>query len=132
MDRRYWIVAVLLLAACAQRPAAAAFPPVVAGVWHLKGVQSLEAGTAPESIRKIGTRGWWSASYEGAGSVTVEMYALTGPAGGLEMVQQWRPVADTVVWYTPRYFVVVRWKSADVAAVRAMVRELERQFREAQ
>lgn len=130
MDRRYLLAVLFLFAACAQSAAVPAFPPVVAGVWKLKGVQSFDASTAPEMIRRIGTRGWWSAAYEGAGSATVETYALTAPAAGLEMAQQWRPVADTAVWYTPRYFLVFRWKSAERAAVIALIQELEKQFAE--
>jgi hypothetical protein len=47
---------------------------------------------------------------------------------GFEMVQRWRPVADTVVWYTPRYFVVVKWLSPDRAAVSALIRDLQKGF----
>jgi len=130
MNRRCLLVVVFLFVACAQSPAAPTFPPAVAGVWKLGRVQNFDATSAPEVIRKIGARGWWSAAYDGAGSATVEMYALPGPAAGLEMVQQWRPVADTVVWYTPRYFVVVRWRSAEPAAVKALIQELEKQFAE--
>ncbi|MBZ5594024.1 MAG: hypothetical protein LAP39_17425 [Acidobacteriia bacterium] len=104
------------------------FPPTVAGAWQLKGSQNFPAATAPELIRRIGTRGWWSATYEGAGSATVEVYELTSSAGGLQMVQEWRPVADTVVWYTRRYFVVVQWRGSDRSAVSAFVRALEKQF----
>lgn len=132
MERWYLLAALFFFAACAQTPAAPAFPPTVAGVWKLEGVDRFDAGKAPEVVRKIGTRGWWSAAYEGAGSATVEMYALSRPAAGLEMVQQWQPVADTAVWYTPRYFVVVRWKNAERAAISALIRELEKEFREAQ
>ena len=42
------------------------------------------------------------------------------------MVQKWRPQTDTVVFYTLRYFVVVKWQSPDRAAVTALVRVLER------
>lgn len=132
MERCYPLAVVLLFASCARTPAAPTFPSVVAGVWHLNGVQSFGSNQAPEMIRKIGTPGWWSATYEGPGSVTVEMYALPAPPAGLEMVQQWRPAADTVVWYTPRYFVVVGWKNAERDAVRAMIRELEKESREAE
>ena len=44
------------------------------------------------------------------------------------MVQQWRPAADTVAWYTPRYFIVVKWQSQDRAAVGELVRGLQKQF----
>ena len=46
------------------------------------------------------------------------------------MVQDSRPMADTVVWYTPRYFIVVKWRSSDRNAVGAFVRAMEKQFAE--
>jgi hypothetical protein len=130
MARRLWIVVIMLLAACTAKTQPPAFPPTVAGGWQLKGSQSFPAASAPELIRKIGTRGWWSATYEGPGSATVELYELTSSAGGLQMVQEWRPVADTVVWYTPRYFVAVKWRNSDRSAVSAFVRAIEKQFAE--
>lgn len=76
----------------------------------------------------MGTRGWWRAAYEGAGSATVELYELTSSAGGLEIVQKWRPVANAVVWYTPRYFVVVRWNSDNRSAVVAFIHAIQKEF----
>jgi len=127
---RLWIVVIMLLAACTAKTQPPAFSPTIAGAWQLKGSQSFPAASAPELIRKIGTRGWWSATYEGPGSATVELYELTSSAGGLQMVQEWRPVADTVVWYTPRYFVAVKRRNSDRSAVSAFVRAIEMQFAE--
>ena len=130
MERRLWIAVAVLLGACTQKTQPPAFPPTVASAWQLKGSQSFPATSAPELIRKIGTRGWWRATYEGPGSATVELYELTSSAGGLQMVQEWRPVADTVVWYTRHYFVAVKWSSSDRSAVSAFVRAIEKQFAE--
>ena len=130
MERRLSLAVALLLAACTPITQPPVFPPTVAGAWQLKGSQSFPAATAPELIRKIGTRGWWSATYEGPGSATVELYELTSSAGGLQMVQEWRPVADTVVWYTSRYFVAAKWRSSDRSAVSAFVRAIQKQFAE--
>ncbi len=123
------ILCTLLLGACTPARPAPVFPAAI-GAWQLTRSQSFPATTAPELVRKIGTRGWWSATYEGPGSATVELYELTSSAGGLQMVQEWRPAADAVVWYTPRYFLVVRWRGADRTAVGAFVRALEKQFAE--
>jgi hypothetical protein len=128
--KRLWIAVALLLGACALKTQPPVFPPTVDGEWHLKGSQTFPAASAPELIRKIGTRGWWSATYEGPGSATVELYELTTTAGGLQMVQEWRAVADTVVWYTPRYFVAVKWRNSDRSAVSAFVRVMEKEFAE--
>ena len=130
MLSRYWTAFALLLAACAQKTQPPVFPPTVAGAWQCKGAQNYPAASAPELIRRVGTRGWWRATYQGPGSATVELYELTSDAGGLQMVQDWRPVADTVVWYTRRYFIVVKWSGADRNGVSAFVRALETQFGE--
>jgi hypothetical protein len=130
MQRRQWILAVLALSGCTQNRPAPVFSPVVADVWKLKTSQTLPADNAPELVRKTGTRGGWSATYEGPGSATVELYELTAPAAGLEMVQQWTPVPNAVVWYTPRYFVVTRWQRTDRDAVKALIRGMQKQFAE--
>jgi hypothetical protein len=130
MERRFSIALAVLLGACAEKTQPPVFLPTVAGGWQLKGSQRFPAASAPELIRKIGTHGGWSATYDGPGSATVELCELASSAGGLQMVQDWRPVADTVVWYTPRYFVVVRWRSSDRSAVSAFVRAIEKQFAE--
>lgn len=129
MNRRQWIFVAVTLGACARRVAAPVFAPTVAD-WKLRLVERFPASSVPEPIRKIGTHGWWRAAYEGPGSITAELYGLTATAGGLEMAQKWRPAADAVVWYTPRYFIVVKWRSTDRLAVGAFIRELEKQFKE--
>jgi hypothetical protein len=126
----HWVICLYLLAGCARKSQAPEFPATVAGGWHLKSSQLFPAAAAPEFERQIGTRGWWKALYEGTGSATVDVYELTSSAGGLEMVQKWRPAADTVVWYTPQYFVVVRWHGGDKAMVSALIRALEKQLAE--
>jgi hypothetical protein len=128
MDRRRWIAGAVLLGACARKNPPPVFPATIAGAWQLKDSRSFPSASAPELVRKIGTRGWWSAAYQGPGSATVELYELTSSAGGLQMVQDWRPAADAVVWYTARYFVVVRWRNTDRAALGVFVRAVEKQF----
>jgi hypothetical protein len=130
MKRRHWIFVALALSGCTRNLPAPVFSPVVAGVWKLKASRTLAADSAPELVRKMGMRGAWSATYEGPGSVTVELYELAAPGVGLEIMQNWRPVPDTVVWYTPHYFVVARWQSADREAVKALVRSIQKQFAE--
>jgi hypothetical protein len=130
MRRRRWVFNILLLISCGRKASPPVFAPTVAGTWRLKTTQSFPPGSAPEFIGKRGARAWWRASYEGPGSMTAELYELAAPAAGLELVQQWRPAADTVVWYTPRFFVVVKWQSPDRSAVGAFIRALQKQFAE--
>jgi hypothetical protein len=135
MNRRLWIFLVVACVAesgaCARRAAPPVFAPAVAGVWKLKSVESFPAASAPEVVRKIGTRRWWRADYEGPGIITAELYELTSAAGGLEMAQMWRPAPDAVVWYTQRYFIVVKWRGTERLAAAAFIRELEKQFKDA-
>jgi hypothetical protein len=43
----------------------------------------------------------------------------------LELVQRWRPSADTLFFYRGRYFVVLKWQDADRKALNAFAAELE-------
>ncbi len=77
-------------------------------------------------IRAIGTRGWIVATYGGPGKVDLAIYELTSAPGGLEMVQKWRPQANTVVFYTDRYFAVVKYDAADREPVTALITTLQK------
>jgi hypothetical protein len=65
------------------------------------------------------------ASYEGPGKLQARVYVLSSPAVGVDLAQRWRPSADTVFFYRDRYFVVVKWQSAERKALEEFVRELE-------
>lgn len=125
-----WILTVLFVTGCVRKVPPPEFAATVAGLWQLKMMQGFPPGSAPEFMGKHGARAWWRASYDGPGAMTVELYELAAPAAGLDVVQRWRPMADTVVWYTPRYFVVVKWQSPDRGAVGAFIRALQKQFAE--
>jgi hypothetical protein len=129
MTRRKWVCLLAVMAGCsAPKPKPPAFPPDTPGGWLLQISKTLPVESAPELVRKIGTRGYWSATYKGPGSATVDAYELTSSPGGLEIVQRWRPQANTLVFYTPRYFVTVKWQSEDRSAVQALVRTLEKEL----
>jgi len=128
MISRRWLCLGLSLAGCASTSDGPVFPAAVPGGWNLKSSQTFPIERAPDAVRKVGAQRCWSATYAGPGSATAEVYELATSALGLEMVQQWRPAADTVVWYTPRYFIVVKWQSQDRSAVSALVRGLQKQF----
>ena len=55
-------------------------------------------------------------------------YELTSSAVGLDLVQRWRPSADTVFFNPGRYFVVVKWQQADRKALQDFVREMEKRL----
>lgn len=102
------------------------FPDAVAENWKRKESAGLPAPDAPESVRRLGLRRAQRAVYEGPGAITADLYELTSSAAGLELVQTWRPAANTVFFYKENYFVVVKWEKAERAAVTAFVVALEK------
>lgn len=126
------ILLTLVLSGCTRNLPPPVFPQTVAGVWKLKSSQTIAAVNAPGLVHRMGKRGGWSAAYEGPGAVTFELYELKAPGVGLELVQNWQPAPDVVVWYTAHYFVVVKWQSPDREAVKLLIRTIQKQFAEPQ
>ena len=122
----------LLMLACGgvRSPAPALFPPVAAESWKLKESVVQPVSSAPDNVRRLGLKRAERAIYEGEGTITVDVYELTTSAGGLELVQTWRPAADTVFFYKETYFAVVKWERAGKPAVTAFVRDLEKRLGE--
>jgi hypothetical protein len=69
------------------------------------------------------------AAYEGPGKLDARVYVLDSPAVALELMERWRPSADTVFFNLGRYFVVVKWEDADRKALRAFAAELQMRLR---
>ena len=114
-----------MLCACGGKaPIPDVFAETMAG-WHrVGGVSSVRDEASPvnnaEAIR--------SAIYEGTGKLEARIYALPTSAMALDVVQRWTPAADTVFFYSDRFFVVVRWEAADRKALQAFVSELEKKM----
>jgi hypothetical protein len=119
-----------LLAGCGRAPTPNrfAFPETVGG-WKLKQVKELPPADAPEPARHLGLKRAQVGEYEGVGRLEAEVYDLTSDAAALEMEQTWKPAADTVAFHEGASFAVIRWQSADRAAVSAFVREMEKRLR---
>ena len=120
---------VLLAALCACR-ASVPLPPgllpdTVAGVWHRTALREESVSNTPDPVPRTSVERLEVASYEGPGRLEARVYALTSPEVGLDLVQRWRPSADTVFFYRGRYFVVVKWQEAERRALESFVRELE-------
>ena len=126
MKRRWYSLLTIALVSCASAPRPLVLPQTLASVWTLQSSHEEPAATAPEIVRAIGTRGWTAATYQGPGTVNLAIYRLTSEPGGLEMVQKWRAQANTVVFYTDRYFVVVKYEAADRAPVTALITTLQK------
>jgi hypothetical protein len=126
MKRRWCVLLTICLTACGSAPRPLELPQTLANVWTLQSSRAEPAATAPEMVQAIGTRGWTAATYQGPGKVDLAIYRLTSEPGGLEMVQKWRPQANTVVFYTDRYFAVVKYDAPDRMPVNALITALQK------
>jgi hypothetical protein len=119
----------LALTACRENvPLADPFPDTVAEAWHRSEVHETPVSEAPDPVPRNSVIRLWSAVYEGPGHLQVRAYALRSPAVGLDLVQRWRPSADTVFFNPGRFFVVIRWQQADRKALQDFVRELQKRL----
>jgi hypothetical protein len=126
---------VLLAALCACRGSAplppGLLPDTVAGVWHRTSLRDLSVSDAPDPVPRSSVDRLEVATYEGPGKLEARVYALTSAGVGVDLVQRWRPSADTVFFYQGRYFVVVKWQEAERGALEKFVRELEAKLKSA-
>ena len=126
MTRRNWFWVAALLSACSRSaPPPDLFPPTVATVWRRTALRSLQPSEAPDPVPRTVINWLQSASYEGPGKLEARTYGVVSPGVALELVQRWRPSADTVFFYRDRFFVVIKWQDADRKALQAFVRELQ-------
>ena len=126
MTRRTWLWLALAYSGCGRgSPPPDLFPPAVAGGWRRTALENLGASDAPDPVPRTVINRLQAASYEGPGKLDARVYELESAAVALDLVQRWRPSADTVFFYRDQYFVVIKWQDADRKALEAFVRELE-------
>jgi hypothetical protein len=101
------------------------FPENAAGGWHRTALVEPSLSDAPDPVPRTAVERLAVATYEGPGKLEARVYVLNSPAVGVDLAQRWRPSADTVFFYRGRYFVVVKWQSAERRALEDFVRELE-------
>ncbi len=53
---------------------------------------------------------------------------MSTPAVALDVVQRWHAAPDTIFFYADRFFVVVKWESADRKALQEFVALLEKRL----
>ena len=126
----WWVVAAALaavtLAACGEKPLPPdLLPATAAGGWHRVSLEALAPSNAPDPIPRTVIERAAVARYEGPGKLEARLYELASPAVGLDMMQRWRPSADTVFFAQGRYFTVIKWQEADRKALQQFIRELE-------
>ena len=112
-------VVLALIAACGGPPKSErpVLPPTVAEVWRLK-----DSRETPMQGRGRIVEG----TYEGPGTIRVQVHDLPSSGMALDVAQKWRQLPDTVSFYHDHYFVVVRWENSDRDALKRFVRELEK------
>lgn len=126
MTRRKWLLLIIFCAACGKpEPPPNLFTETVAGVWHRTSLRTLSASDAPDPVPRTAINQIVAASYEGPGKLDARLYQLSSSGVALDLVQRWRPSADTVFFYARNYFVVVKWQDADRKALQQFVHTLE-------
>ncbi len=131
MKRRNFVWMALLFCGCRQSsPPLPIFPEMVAGIWRRTALREVPVSEAPDPISRTSVNRLQAATYEGPGKLEARAYELTSPAVALDLVQRWRPSADTVFFYRGRYFVVVKWDQAERTALSAFVKEMEQRLPE--
>ena len=109
------LLAVLALyGGCARGRKEPVLPQTAAGGWRLQKARR-------EQGRIVGT-------YQGPGTVRVEVVDAGSPVAAFDRAQRSRPQPDTVVFYKENYFVTVNWEQADRGALKLLVRELEKRL----
>lgn len=126
MPWRNWLWLAVVLCGChREAPLPDLFPPSVAGVWRRTALANPPVSSTPDPVPRTAVNRLQTATYEGPGKLEARAYELDSPAVALDLVQRWRPSADTVFFYRDRFFVVVKWDQAERKALEAFVRELE-------
>ncbi len=121
-----WLLA--MLAGCAPPPASGPALPERAGEWTRQTHREAPAGSAPAGIARFGVQQVELADYAAPGGETLraEAYQLASSAAGLELEQTWRREPNTVAFHVDRYFVILRYASADRSLLNSFVREVQR------
>jgi hypothetical protein len=120
---------VLALAACRHAPAPPPDPfTEVVGAWHRTALTELPPSSPPDPVPPSAIQRIRAATYEGPGKLDARVYQLTSPAVALDLAQRWTPAPDTVFFYADRFFVLIRWQTADRKSLHDFVGTLEKNF----
>jgi hypothetical protein len=118
----------LLLGLCACRsgqPLPEVFRDTVGGVWRRTALRDAGPSETPDPIPRTAVRRLRIAEYEGPGKLEARLYDLQSSGVALDLVQRWRPSADTIFFYEKNYFVVVKWRQAERAALQSFVHDVQ-------
>lgn len=125
MIRRYWIAMPLAWSACG-RPARdpASLLPATAGEGWLR--SSLHGVSPPNANILRAFEATYGISGHPETTVTVDLYEGKTSGTAFEMTQHWKASPDSVFFDKGTYFVTIKWKQADRAALHDLVRALQK------
>jgi hypothetical protein len=117
----------MMLTAChrADAPMPDVFPET-SGAWHRTSVRELKPDEAPDPVPKGSIERIRQATYEGPGKLSACVYQMSSSAVALDVVQRWQSAPDTLFFYTDRFFVVVRWDTAERKLLHDFVSAMEK------
>ncbi len=121
----------LALAMAACRPAEKPMPdlfPENAGLWRRASMRELKPAEAPDPVPQASIERIRAASYDGAGKVEARVYQMSTSAVALDLVQRWQTAPNMLYFYADRFFVVVRWDSAERKELHELVSVLEKRL----
>jgi hypothetical protein len=126
MTRRMWVSLAFLLAACrTSAPPLDLFPPTAANVWRRIALRDTPVSESPDPVPRTAVKSLRTAAYEGPGKLEARAYELDSATVGVTLSQRWQPSADTIFFSRGRYFMVVKWQSADRQALQEFVQDLQ-------
>jgi hypothetical protein len=129
MTRRILLPIASILAGCRKSaPPLDLFPPTVADVWRRTAVQDTPVDESPDPVPRTAVKSLRTATYEGAGKLEARAYELDSDTVGITLSQRWQPSADTVFFARGRYFIVVKWQTADRKSLQSFIQALQRSF----
>jgi hypothetical protein len=129
MTRRAWVSIAFLFAACRESaPPLDPFPQTVATVWLRTALRDTPVSESPDPVPRTAVKSLRTAVYEGPGKLEARAYELGSTTVGVTLAQRWQPSADTIFFSRGRYFIVIKWQSADRKALQEFVSELQKQL----
>ena len=129
MTRRAWVSIAFALAACRESaPPLDLFPPTAANVWRRTALRDTPVSESPDPVPRTAIKSLRTAAYEGPGKLEARAYELNSAGVGVTLSQRWQPSADTIFFSRGRYFMVIKWQSADRKALQEFVQDLQKRL----
>ena len=129
MKRSTLLLLSVLLASCRHAPSPTPMPDVfreTVGAWHRTSLSELPPSSPPDPVPPAAIQRIRAATYEGPGKLEARLYQLTSPTLTSDLAQRWSPSPDTVFFYADRFFVLIRWQTADRKSLHEFLTTLQK------